>query len=85
MMFNIQEDNKDIDSIISHLESLVVQLRRSQKLDDTTIRLIKDLFDNEILQYMTDYYTPGIEVNSKHEEQIMNSIIDMIITLKKIT
>ena len=29
MMFNIQEDNKDIDSIISHLESLVVQLRRS--------------------------------------------------------
>jgi len=59
MMFNIQEDNKDIDSIISHLESLVVQLRRSQKLDDTTIRLIKDLFDNEILQYMTRLLYPG--------------------------
>jgi hypothetical protein len=84
MMFDINEENKDIDNAISYLESVVVQLRKSNKLDDTTKNLIQDLFDNEISYYMTNYYLPGIETNSKYEEQIINDIIDLISILKKI-
>jgi hypothetical protein len=83
-MFDINEENKDIDNAISYLESVVVQLRKSNKLDDTTKNLIQDLFDNEISYYMTNYYLPGIETNSKYEEQIINDIIDLISILKKI-
>lgn len=84
MIFDINEENKDIDNAISYLESVVVQLRKSNKLDDTTKNLIQDLFDNEISYYMTNYYLPGIETNSKYEEQIVNNIIDLIGILKKI-
>ncbi len=84
MMFNINEENKDIDNAISYLESIVVQLRKSNKLDDTTKNLIQDLFDDDISYYMTNYYLPGIETNSKYEEQIINNIIDLIGILKKI-
>lgn len=84
MMFDINEENKDIDNAISYLESVVIQLRKSNKLDATTKNLIQDLFDNEISYYMTNYYLPGIETNSKYEEQITNDIIDLISILKKI-
>jgi hypothetical protein len=83
-MFDINEENKDIDNAISYLESVVVQLRKSNKLDGTTKNLIQDLFDNEVSYYMTNYYLPGIETNSKYEEQIINDIIDLISILKKI-
>ena len=84
MIFNINEENKDIDNAILYLESIVVQLRKSNKLDNTTKNLIQGLFDNEISYYMTNYYLPGIETNSKYEEQIINDIIDLIGILKKI-
>jgi hypothetical protein len=84
MIFNINEENKDIDNVISYLESTIVQLRKSNKLDDITKNLIQDLFNNEILYYMTNYYLSGIEINSKYEEQIINDIIDLISILKKI-
>ena len=84
MMFDVNEENQDIDNAISYLESVVVQLRKSNKLDDVTKELIQDLFDNEIAYYMSNYYLPGIETNSKYEEQIINNIIDLISILKKI-
>jgi hypothetical protein len=83
-MFDVNEENQDIDNAISYLESVVVQLRKSNKLDDVTKELIQDLFDNEIAYYMSNYYLPGIETNSKYEEQIINNIIDLISILKKI-
>ena len=33
MKFNLVEDNQNVDNIISHLESLVVDLRRKNKLN----------------------------------------------------
>jgi hypothetical protein len=84
MIFDINEENKDIDNAISYLESLIIQLRKSNKLDDVTKELIQDLFDNEIAYYMTNYYLPGIETNSKYEKQIINDILDLINILKKI-
>lgn len=84
MIFDINEENKDIDNAISYLESLIVQLRKSNKLDDITKKLIQDLFDSEIAYYMTNYYLPGIETDSKYEEQIIDNIIDLISILKKI-
>jgi hypothetical protein len=84
MIFDINEENKDIDNVISYLESLIVQLRKSNKLDNITKELIQDLFNNEIAYYMTNYYLPGVETNSKYEEQIINNIIDLINILKKI-
>jgi hypothetical protein len=32
MIFNIQEDNKDVDSLVLYLESIIVKLRRDKKL-----------------------------------------------------
>jgi hypothetical protein len=84
MIFNINEENQDIDGIISYLESLVVKLRKSNKLDNNTINIIQSLFDDEIKYYMDNYYLPGIEIDPKYEEQITNELLDLISILKKI-
>jgi hypothetical protein len=84
MIFNINEENQDIDGIISYLESLVVKLRKSNKLDNSTINIIQSLFDDEIKYYMDNYYLPGVEIDSKYEEQITNELLDLISILKKI-
>jgi hypothetical protein len=84
MIFNIQEDNKDVDSLISYLESIIVKLRRDKKLDDIILNLIKDLFENEIQYYTTQYYLPNIEINAKYEQQIRDIILDMINILNKL-
>ena len=85
MMFDINEENKDIDNVISYLESIIVSLRRSNKLDTITTDLIKGLFDNEISYYMDNYYIPGVETNSKYEENIINDIMDLVSILKNIS
>ncbi len=84
MKFNLVEDNQNVDNIISHLESLVVDLRRKNKLNQITLDLIQDLFDNEINYYMVNYYMPDLEINSKYEENIINEIMDVISVLYKI-
>jgi hypothetical protein len=84
MIFNLQEDNKDVDSLISYLESIIVKLRRDKKLDDVTLNLIKDLFENEIQYYTTQYFLPNIEINPKYEQQIRDIILDMINILNKL-
>ena len=84
MKFNLVEDNQNVDNAISHLESLVVDLRRKNKLNQTTLDLIQDLFDNEINYYMVNYYIPDLEINSKYEENIINEIMDVISVLYKI-
>jgi hypothetical protein len=84
MISNIQEDNKDVDSLILYLESIIVKLRRDKKLDDITLNLIKDLFENEIQYYTTQYYLPNIEINTKYEQQIRDIILDMINILNKL-
>ena len=84
MKFNLVEDNQNVDNIISHLQSLVVDLRRKNKLNQITLDLIQDLFDNEINYYMVNYYMPDLEINSKYEENIINEIMDVISVLYKI-
>jgi hypothetical protein len=84
MIFNIQEDNKDVDSLVLYLESIIVKLRRDKKLDDITLNLIKDLFDTEIQYYTTYYYLPDVEINTKYEQQIRDIILDMINILNKL-
>jgi hypothetical protein len=84
MEFNLTEDNKNVDNAISHLESLVVDLRRKGKLNQHTLDLLQNLFDEEINYYMTNYYIPDVEINSKYEENIINEIMDVISILYKI-
>ena len=84
MKFNLVEDNQNVDNAISHLESLVVDLRRKNKLNQITLDLIQDLFDNEINYYMVNYYIPNLEINSKYEENIIDEIMDVISVLYKI-
>jgi hypothetical protein len=84
MEFNLTEDNKNVDNAISHLESLVVDLRRKGKLNQHTLDLLQSLFDEEINYYMTNYYIPDVEINSKYEENIINEIMDVISILYKI-
>jgi hypothetical protein len=61
-----------------------VDLRRKNKLNQITLDLIQDLFDNEINYYMVNYYMPDLEINSKYEENIINEIMDVISVLYKI-
>jgi hypothetical protein len=84
MKFNLVEDNQNVDNAISHLESLVVDLRRKNKLNQITLDLIQSLFDNEINYYMVNYYVPNLEINSKYEENIINEIMDIISILYRI-
>jgi len=84
MSSRLLEGNKDIDNLIKTLDSIIVKLRISGKLDKDIIEDLKDFYDIEIDDYIKDYYLKGKEISSDYENYISDKILDLIITLKQI-
>ena len=85
-MFRLLEDNKDIASWIKQLDLLIIDLRVSGKLhkDPELLKLIQDFYEDEIIPFTRHHYLTGKETNSKYENKIKDSIIDLIVTLGNI-
>ena len=84
MSSRLLEGNKDIDNLIKTLDSIIVKLRISGKLDKDIIEDLKDFYDIEIDDYTKDYYLRGKEVSSDYEDYISDKILDLIVALRQI-
>lgn len=82
-MFSLLEDNKNIDSLVSHLNKLIVSIRESGKLDPKIINHIKEMYDNSINKWMKDYLL-NKEIRKQEEQIMIDKILDLINILEKL-
>lgn len=77
-MFNLLEDNKDIDSLISHFQSKAVLLRNKGLLDKNS-NLYKEIENTsqEIGDWMETYLLTNKEISKDEEEDMINKILDI--------
>ena len=80
MMFNLFEDNKDIESLVKYLDSKIIELRKFNKLNqnDILFQNINIIYQDNISNWILKYQLPNIELNKRDEEKILNLILDLI-------
>jgi hypothetical protein len=87
-MFNILllEDNKNIESLIQHLDLLIVDIRRSGKLnnDPELLKYIQNFYESYPMFFYESYVMKNIEIDSRLEQEIVNEILDFINNLNSI-
>lgn len=87
-MYNklLLEDNKNIESLIQHLESLIVNIRTSGKLknDPKLLKYIQDFYENYPMYFYENYIIKDIEVDPKLEQEIIDEILDFVSKLEKL-
>lgn len=87
MIYNLLfEDNKDIDSLIDHLNSKIVELRKTKilKEEDDLFRNLKLIYEESINPWMKDYFLLDKELSKEDEQELIDLILDAISTINKI-
>jgi hypothetical protein len=87
-MFNILllEDNNNVESLIQYLDSLIVTIRKSGKLNNEPelLKYIQDFYKTYPMFFYENYVIKNIEMDSKLEQEIINEILDFINILNSI-
>jgi len=80
----ILENNESVESMIKYLDSLIVKARTSGKLKEypNVLKIIQDIYEDEILPFTRFRYLKGKELTKEHEERITNVILETISLLK---
>lgn len=84
-MFNLLEDIKNVNNIIKYVDSIVVKLRTSGKLDDNPklYSFIKSFYDNIITDFY-EYCLLNDDIDPKREEAIIDGILIFIGKIKNL-
>ena len=84
-MSNLFEDNKDIESIIKHLDSKILELRRKNilKEDDEIFIKIREIY-TKIGDWMKDYNIIDQNMYKEDEQDLINNILDVISLISEI-
>jgi len=82
----LNEDNKNIESLIQYLDSLIVNIRTSGKLknDPKLLKYIQNFYENYPMHFYENYIMKDIEIDPKLEQEIIDEILDFINKLEKI-
>lgn len=85
MIFNlILEDHKIIEEYIKHLDSLIVKLRKLNKLTDKNKQELILIYNNNIIPWVENYYLFGKELTQEEETEMIDFILDLTNTAIKI-
>ena len=79
----IIESNEDLDLMIKHLDSKVVELR-SKYPQSNSLPKIREFYEFVIIPWMENYHLRGIEVENEYDEEMKNLILNWIGTINKI-
>ena len=77
-MFKLFEDNKSIYNLVQYLETKVITLRKNKKIDADILRALHEMYIDVINPWMQEYYLINVEPNARMEEQIQNSLLELI-------
>ena len=72
------------NNLLSILDTLVVDLRRSNKLDKETFEELKEFYDIEVSDFLDSYIVKDIEVEAEYEDYISDIILSLIVILREI-
>lgn len=84
MLSSLLESNADVNNLLSILDTLVVDLRRSNKLDKETFEELKEFYDIEVSDFLDSYIVKDIEVEAEYEDYISDIILSLIVILREI-
>lgn len=84
--YNLFEDNRSIESIFKYLERKVVEIRKKGILEKYPLikQKIEELYNEDILPWMEEYYMLNIEPTKNYESKMVDSILDLISILDKL-
>jgi len=78
------ENNQDIDKIVLYLDNLIKNLKKLNLLNDELSKKLLVFYDKEINPWTKKYYALNKEISKDEEEEMTNTLIHMITTLKQI-
>lgn len=85
MIYNpILEDHKTIEGYIKNLDSLIVKLRKLDKLTDKNKQNLISIYNDIVLPWVEEYYLNNKELPPKEESEMIDFILDLTNTALKI-
>lgn len=80
------EDNKNIESLIDHLNSKIVELRKRKLLEkgDELFETLENMYKNIINPWIKEYSLSNKELERDEEQEFIDIILDTINTINKI-
>ena len=78
------EDNENIDSLVDHINKLIVDLRKKKNFKKKLLNEIKNTYDNIILDWLENNYIKNIDLNKQREDKLINELLDFINLLEKL-
>lgn len=74
----ISETNSEIESLVSHLDSKIIEFRKKYPRKTKTLEDIKIYYDRVVISWMENYLLTRAEVPNKYDESVKNDILDLI-------
>jgi hypothetical protein len=78
MKYNLLEDNKSILDLVNHVNSKIVDLRKSGKLDPEVAEYISKIYQDTVDVWMENNYLNNIEPTHRWENEIIDILIQLI-------
>lgn len=80
----LNEDNKSILDLLNYIDSKIIELRKNKDLDKDIILSLSKIYSETIEDWMSRNYLTSIEPNKREEEEIVNSLLELIDILNSI-
>ncbi len=77
-ILNLQEDNKSILDLINYVDSKIVEFRTNGELSPRVMDDLKKLYESVVTLWMTSNYLTDIEPDPRWENEIQDTLYDII-------
>jgi hypothetical protein len=74
----LSENNKDIDSLIKHLDKCVIIFKKKYPSKTHSLKEIRNLYELVIIPWMEEYPMNNLEIGDDEDEQMKNKLLDII-------
>jgi hypothetical protein len=80
----LNEDNKSILDLLNYIDSKIIELRKNKDLDKDIILSLSKIYKETIDGWMSQNYLTSIDPSKDEEEEIVNSLLELIDILNSI-
>lgn len=84
MMFNLNEDNKSIESLIKFVDSKIINFKNKESRDKELLNKIQNMYLSIIGDWMRENYLMNIDLDEDKENLIKDKLLDLVNILDKL-